>query len=53
VAGQAGAERVLAILGEETRRVLGQVGSPRITDVNADLVVLPAAQMRASECDAE
>jgi isopentenyl diphosphate isomerase/L-lactate dehydrogenase-like FMN-dependent dehydrogenase len=39
VAGQAGAERVIAILAEEITRVLGLIGRPKIGDLSPDCLI--------------
>jgi len=38
VAGQAGAARALAILGEESLRVLGQLGCARVAELGPELL---------------
>jgi isopentenyl diphosphate isomerase/L-lactate dehydrogenase-like FMN-dependent dehydrogenase len=43
--GQAGAERVLAILEEEVRRVMGQVGSSSVDGLSPDVLRLPAGML--------
>ncbi|WP_431284806.1 alpha-hydroxy acid oxidase [Humitalea sp. 24SJ18S-53] len=41
--GQAGAEQILAILKEETRRVMGQVGSRTVDALSRDVLCMPHA----------
>jgi L-lactate dehydrogenase (cytochrome)/(S)-mandelate dehydrogenase len=49
VAGQAGAERVIALLAEEITRVLGLIGRPTVADLTPDcLVVWPCGEGEAS-----
>jgi isopentenyl diphosphate isomerase/L-lactate dehydrogenase-like FMN-dependent dehydrogenase len=40
--GQAGAERVLAILTEETRRVMGQVGACNVDSLSRGILRIPS-----------
>ncbi len=52
VAGQSGAERVLALLAEEITRVLGLIGRPRIADLDPDcLIAWPPGDDQASPDD--